>query len=82
LFSSIAKLTIPIVQLRSQVESQHVELWAIYAMEREDDVLEYLGEPPCYVADSAAPCIMKKDKKMHDNSLSFYVAEAKTQKSS
>lgn len=28
-----------------QFESQHVELWAIYAMERDDDVLEYYDQP-------------------------------------
>ena len=27
-----------------QFESQHVELWAIYAMERDDDVLEYYDQ--------------------------------------
>ncbi len=29
-----------------QFESQHVELWAIYAMERDADVLEYYDQPP------------------------------------
>ncbi len=28
-----------------QFESQHVELWAIYAMERDDDVIEYYDQP-------------------------------------
>lgn len=28
-----------------QFEGQHVELWAIYAMERDDDVLEYYDQP-------------------------------------
>lgn len=28
-----------------QFESQHVELWAIYTMERDDDVLEYYDQP-------------------------------------
>src|SRR5260370_3397274 len=28
-----------------QFESEHVELWAIYAMERDDDVLEFYAEP-------------------------------------
>jgi putative transposase len=28
-----------------QFESQHVELWAIYAMERDDEVLEYYDQP-------------------------------------
>ncbi len=28
-----------------QFESQHVELWAIYAMERDQDVLEYYDQP-------------------------------------
>jgi putative transposase len=28
-----------------QFESQRVELWAIYAMERDDDVLEYYDQP-------------------------------------
>jgi putative transposase len=28
-----------------QFESQHVELWAIYAMERDEDVLEYYDQP-------------------------------------
>ncbi len=28
-----------------QFESQHVELWAIYPMERDDDVLEYYDQP-------------------------------------
>lgn len=28
-----------------QFESQHVELWACYAMERDDDVLEYYDQP-------------------------------------
>ncbi len=28
-----------------QFESQHVELWAIYAMERDNDVLEYYDQP-------------------------------------
>ena len=28
-----------------QFESQHVELWGIYAMERDDDVLEYYDQP-------------------------------------
>lgn len=28
-----------------QFESQHVELWGIYTMERDDDVLEYYDQP-------------------------------------
>src|SRR6266853_1507400 len=28
-----------------QFESQHVELWAIYAMERDDEILEYYDQP-------------------------------------
>lgn len=28
-----------------QFESQHVELWAIYTMEVDDDVLEYYDQP-------------------------------------
>src|SRR4051794_16014966 len=28
-----------------QFESQHVELWAMYAMERDDEVLEYYDQP-------------------------------------
>jgi putative transposase len=33
------------MQRSIQFESQHVELWAIYAMERDDDVLEYYDQP-------------------------------------
>src|SRR5215470_7279605 len=35
----------PKMQRSIQFESQHVELWAIYAMERDDDVLEYYDQP-------------------------------------
>jgi len=28
-----------------QFESQHIELWGIYEMERDDDVLEYYDQP-------------------------------------
>jgi putative transposase len=35
----------PIMQCTIQFESQHVELWAIYAMERDDDVVEYYDQP-------------------------------------
>jgi putative transposase len=35
----------PKMQLTVQFESQHVELWAIYGMERDDDVLEYYDQP-------------------------------------
>jgi putative transposase len=28
-----------------QFESQHVELWAMYVMERDDEVLEYYDQP-------------------------------------
>jgi putative transposase len=35
----------PKMQRTIQFESQHVELWAIYAMERDDDVLEYYDQP-------------------------------------
>ena len=35
----------PKMQCSIQFESQHVELWAIYAMERDDDVLEYYDQP-------------------------------------
>ncbi|SRR6266516_4238786 len=28
-----------------QFESQHVELWSIYTMERDDDVLEFYDQP-------------------------------------
>jgi len=34
----------PKMQVSIQFESQHVELWAIYAMERDDDVLEYYDQ--------------------------------------
>lgn len=44
----------PQMQRSIQFESQHVELWAIYAMERDDDVLEYYDQPTrmplCYRA--------------------------------
>ncbi len=30
-----------------QFESQHVELWGIYTMERDDDVLEFYDQPTC-----------------------------------
>jgi putative transposase len=33
------------MQRTIQFESQHVELWAIYAMERDDDVVEYYDQP-------------------------------------
>jgi putative transposase len=33
------------MQRTIQFESQHVELWAIYAMERDEDVLEYYDQP-------------------------------------
>jgi putative transposase len=35
----------PKMQRSIQFESQHVELWAIYAMERDDEVLEYYEQP-------------------------------------
>src|SRR2546430_5991499 len=35
----------PKMQRTIQFESQHVELWAIYAMERDDDVVEYYDQP-------------------------------------
>ncbi len=35
----------PKMGLSIQFESQHVELWAIYAMECDDDVLEYYDQP-------------------------------------
>lgn len=35
----------PKMQRAIQFESHHVELWAIYAMERDDDVLEYYDQP-------------------------------------
>jgi putative transposase len=35
----------PKMQRSIQFESQHVELWAIYAMERDDTVLEYYDQP-------------------------------------
>src|SRR5713226_7672477 len=35
----------PKMQCSIQFESQHVELWAIYAMERDDDVLEFYDQP-------------------------------------
>src|SRR5947209_6035177 len=35
----------PKMQRSIQFESQHVELWGIYAMERDDDVLEYYDQP-------------------------------------
>ena len=34
----------PKMQVSIQFESQHVELWAIYGMERDDDVLEYYDQ--------------------------------------
>ncbi len=34
----------PKMQCSIQFESQHVELWAIYGMERDDDVLEYYDQ--------------------------------------
>jgi putative transposase len=34
----------PKMQVSIQFESHHVELWAIYAMERDDDVLEYYDQ--------------------------------------
>jgi hypothetical protein len=33
------------MQFSIQFESQHVELWAIYGMERDEDVLEYYDQP-------------------------------------
>ncbi len=38
----------PKMQMSIQFESDHVELWAIYTMERDDDVLEYY-EQPCRI---------------------------------
>src|SRR5436305_6517034 len=35
----------PKMQCSIQFESEHVELWAIYAMERDDDVLEFYDQP-------------------------------------
>ena len=35
----------PKMQRTIQFESQHVELWAIYAMERDETVLEYYDQP-------------------------------------
>src|SRR5437763_3305473 len=35
----------PKMQRSIQFESQHVELWAIYAMERDEQVLEYYDQP-------------------------------------
>jgi len=35
----------PKMQRTIQFESQHVELWAIYGMERDQDVLEYYDQP-------------------------------------
>jgi putative transposase len=35
----------PKMDVTIQFESQHVELWAIYAMERDDEVLEYYDQP-------------------------------------
>ena len=35
----------PKMQRTIQFESQYVELWAIYAMERDEDVLEYYDQP-------------------------------------
>src|SRR5262249_5434414 len=35
----------PKMQTTIQFESQHVELWAIYAMERDDTLLEYYDQP-------------------------------------
>jgi len=35
----------PKMQRSIQFESQHVELWGCYAMERDDDVLEYYDQP-------------------------------------
>src|SRR5262245_23872237 len=35
----------PKMQRAIQFESQHVELWAIYAMERDETVLEYYDQP-------------------------------------
>src|SRR6266852_1687281 len=35
----------PKMQHTIQFESQHVELWAIYAMERDEEVLEYYDQP-------------------------------------
>src|SRR5262249_44395551 len=35
----------PKMQRTIQFESQHIELWAIYAMEQDEDVLEYYDQP-------------------------------------
>src|SRR6266849_4173253 len=35
----------PKMQCSIQFESEHVEFWAIYAMERDDDVLEFYDQP-------------------------------------
>jgi putative transposase len=35
----------PKMQCSIQFESEHVELWAIYAMEGDDDVLEFYDQP-------------------------------------
>lgn len=35
----------PKMQRSIQFESQHVELWGMYSMERDDDVLEYYDQP-------------------------------------
>src|SRR5947209_9575774 len=49
----------PKMQRSIQFESQHVELWGIYAMERDDDVLEYYDQPTRfplhYCANSGRP---------------------------
>ncbi len=38
-----------------QFESHHVELWGIYEMERDDDVLEYYEQPVRRVGASRIP---------------------------
>src|SRR6266487_2818871 len=35
----------PKMGMSIQFESEHVELWAIYRMERDDDVLEFYDQP-------------------------------------
>lgn len=49
----------PKMQRSIQFESQHVEFWGIYAMERDDDVLEYYDQPTRfplhYYANSGRP---------------------------
>ncbi len=49
----------PKMQRSIQFESQHVELWGCYGMERDDDVLEYYDQPERialhYLANSGRP---------------------------